>query len=79
MYVGVDVFGRGCPGGGGWNTREAMQMIADAGLSAALFAPGWVFEELPEKDKFHENQLRFWGMQAVFAEAGFAGPCFGCF
>ena len=54
-------------------------MIADAGLSAALFAPGWVFEELPEKDKFHENQLRFWGMQAVFAEAGFAGPCFGCF
>lgn len=22
IYVGVDVFGRGCPGGGGWNTRH---------------------------------------------------------
>ena len=25
IYVGVDVFGRGCPGGGGWNTRHVSQ------------------------------------------------------
>jgi len=27
IYVGVDVFGRGCFGGGGFNTRKALEII----------------------------------------------------
>lgn len=51
IFVGVDCFGRGCPGGGGWSTNVALQLILDAvlrwpdrPLSAALFAPAWPFE-----------------------------------
>ncbi|KAG5453459.1 Cytosolic endo-beta-N-acetylglucosaminidase [Clonorchis sinensis] len=51
VFVGVDCFGRGCPGGGGWNTNVALQLILEAmlkrpqrPLSVALFAPGWPFE-----------------------------------
>uniref|UniRef100_UPI00358FE564 cytosolic endo-beta-N-acetylglucosaminidase isoform X2 n=1 Tax=Myxine glutinosa TaxID=7769 RepID=UPI00358FE564 len=59
VYVGVDVFGRNCPGGGGWSTHVAIAMIREVGLSTAIFAPGWVHEVLGTED-FHENQLRFW-------------------
>lgn len=40
VYVGVDVFARGCLGG--WDTRHAIKMIKDFDLSIAIFAPGWV-------------------------------------
>ncbi|CAL8103205.1 unnamed protein product [Calicophoron daubneyi] len=52
IFVGVDCFGRGCPGGGGFQTCKALNMIldvmvtrSDRPLSVALFAPGWAYEK----------------------------------
>lgn len=33
IFVGVDCFGRGCPGGGGFNTKEAIELILQASVS----------------------------------------------
>ncbi|CAF4814642.1 unnamed protein product, partial [Rotaria magnacalcarata] len=41
VFVGIDVFGRGCFGGGGFNTCEAMTISYKSDLSTAIFAPGW--------------------------------------
>ncbi|KAI1287993.1 Cytosolic endo-beta-N-acetylglucosaminidase [Halotydeus destructor] len=64
IYVGVDVFGRGVFGGGGWNTKAAIDEIknANANLSIALFAPGWVHEVEVREDAemFHELDMKFW-------------------
>jgi len=43
--MGVDCFGRGTFGGGGFNCDLALKVVRRAGVSAALFAPGWVWEE----------------------------------
>ncbi|XP_041473425.1 cytosolic endo-beta-N-acetylglucosaminidase-like [Lytechinus variegatus] len=61
VYVGVDIFGRNCFGGGGWNTYKAMEVIKRQGLSTAIFAPGWVMEKLGETD-FIANQDKFWSL-----------------
>jgi len=58
VYVGVDCFGRGCFGGGGWNTYKPMQLIREQNLSAAIFAPGWVYETQGEEN-FTKNQTKF--------------------
>jgi len=57
--MGVDVFGRGSCGGGGFGVKLALSAAAEAGLSAALFAPGWVRENL-DKARFHELQDCWW-------------------
>ncbi|XP_018400063.1 PREDICTED: cytosolic endo-beta-N-acetylglucosaminidase [Cyphomyrmex costatus] len=44
IYVGLDVWGRGCPGGGGFNSAYALNLIRKQGLSVAIFAPGWTHE-----------------------------------
>ncbi|CAH7671142.1 glycosyl hydrolase family 85-domain-containing protein, partial [Phakopsora pachyrhizi] len=44
VHVGVDVYGRGCPCGGGFSSWKAIEEIVQAGLSVALFAPGWTWE-----------------------------------
>ncbi|XP_033221917.1 cytosolic endo-beta-N-acetylglucosaminidase isoform X1 [Belonocnema kinseyi] len=44
VYVGLDVWGRGCPGGGGFNSAFALDIIRKAGLSVAIFAHGWTHE-----------------------------------
>eukprot|EP00050_Salpingoeca_kvevrii_P022588 m.128667 g.128667 ORF g.128667 m.128667 type:complete len:821 (-) comp9754_c0_seq1:37-2499(-) len=59
VYVGIDVFGRGTFGGGGWTCNKALEEITAAGLSTALFAPGWLFENNPVQN-FRENLKRFW-------------------
>lgn len=59
VFVGVDVYGRGCFGGGGHNTHLALAAAKAAGLSAALFAPGWVHENL-DKARFPELQEQWW-------------------
>ncbi|XP_053562311.1 cytosolic endo-beta-N-acetylglucosaminidase [Bombina bombina] len=61
VYIGVDVFGRGEVVGGKFDTVKSFQMIRKYGLSAALFAPGWVYECL-EKEEFLENQHKFWSL-----------------
>ncbi|EFN68758.1 Cytosolic endo-beta-N-acetylglucosaminidase [Camponotus floridanus] len=44
IYVGLDVWGRGCPGGGGFNSAYALDLIRKQDLSVAIFAPGWTHE-----------------------------------
>eukprot|EP01135_Chromosphaera_perkinsii_P011044 Nk52_evm3s2325 gene=Nk52_evmTU3s2325 len=73
VYVGIDCFGRGCHGGGGMNCDVAMQAIADAAdgrstdLSAALFAPGWVYENLSKDSLQLERNLKvFWNKLRPF-------------
>jgi mannosyl-glycoprotein endo-beta-N-acetylglucosaminidase len=73
VFVGIDVFGRGCFGGGGFNTcdvcthrlplnihrsfSQAMAISHHLGLSTALFAPGWLFETL-NINEFLDNDRR---------------------
>lgn len=59
VYMGVDVFGRGSFGGGGFGVHLALSASREMGLSAALFAPGWVQENL-DKARFHELQDKWW-------------------
>ncbi|KAE8575778.1 hypothetical protein XENTR_v10003938 [Xenopus tropicalis] len=61
IYVGVDIFARGEVVGGKFDTVKSLQMIRQYGLSAALFAPGWVYECL-EKEQFLQNQDKFWSL-----------------
>ncbi|XP_042913021.2 cytosolic endo-beta-N-acetylglucosaminidase [Parasteatoda tepidariorum] len=65
VFVGADVFGRGCPGGGGFSTDVAASAARKFGLSMAIFAPGWIYECLEVKD-FKENQFRFWNLLQKF-------------
>ncbi|GAB6020425.1 hypothetical protein CHUAL_003120 [Chamberlinius hualienensis] len=65
VYVGIDVFGRGTLGGGGFNSDIAFKAVRNAGLSVALFAPGWVHEVLgPET--FTHNEYKFWSLLTDF-------------
>ncbi|XP_015783920.1 cytosolic endo-beta-N-acetylglucosaminidase-like isoform X2 [Tetranychus urticae] len=59
VYVGVDVFGRGMFGDGGFKTNLAIDKIRENLLSIAIFAPGWVLEILGPND-FTNNQIKFW-------------------
>lgn len=61
VFAGVDVFGRGCIGGGGFGCDEAVKIIAARpSLSVGLFAPGWVSERLPVGQNFHAFNQKFW-------------------
>ncbi|CAM6125495.1 unnamed protein product [Calypogeia fissa] len=53
VYMGVDVFGRGSYGGGQFHCDVALNVIREAGVSAALFAPGWAYET-------NEDESRWW-------------------
>ncbi|XP_014381885.1 cytosolic endo-beta-N-acetylglucosaminidase [Alligator sinensis] len=61
VYVGIDVFARGDVVGGGFDTDKSLRLIRKHGLSAALFAPGWVYEHLGATD-FLPNEDKFWGL-----------------
>lgn len=60
VYVGVDVFGRGVFGGGGFTTCQAMEVIRRHGLSAAIFAPGWVYEKCEPDETADRRDFMFW-------------------
>ncbi len=59
VYVGIDIFGRNCFGGGGFNTAAAVTVTRELRLSAALFATGWVYECHP-LDQFAALSSKFW-------------------
>ncbi|XP_077411860.1 cytosolic endo-beta-N-acetylglucosaminidase isoform X1 [Vanacampus margaritifer] len=61
IYVGVDVFARGKVVGGMFQTHKALEIIRKYNFSAAIFAPGWVYET-QEKTEFRPNQDRFWAL-----------------
>ncbi|WMV33591.1 hypothetical protein MTR67_026976 [Solanum verrucosum] len=61
VYMGIDVFGRNTYGGGQWTTNLALDAIKRDNVSAAIFAPGWVYEtkQLPD---FQTAQNRWWAL-----------------
>ncbi|XP_073122307.1 cytosolic endo-beta-N-acetylglucosaminidase 1 [Henckelia pumila] len=61
VYMGIDVFGRGTYGGGQWTTNVALDVIKKDNVSAAIFAPGWVYETDQPPD-FQTAQNRWWGL-----------------
>ncbi|XP_038123504.1 cytosolic endo-beta-N-acetylglucosaminidase [Cyprinodon tularosa] len=62
VYVGVDVFARGKVVGGMLETNKALDVIRKHNFSVAIFAPGWVFETLSDKNQFRANQDEFWAL-----------------
>ncbi|XP_075374930.1 cytosolic endo-beta-N-acetylglucosaminidase isoform X1 [Mycteria americana] len=65
VYVGIDVFARGDVIGGGFDTDKSLRLIRQYGLSAAIFAPGWVYEHLGAEN-FLDNENKFWGLLAEY-------------
>ncbi|GAA6008916.1 hypothetical protein JCM11491_003834 [Sporobolomyces phaffii] len=71
IHFGIDVFGRGSYGGGGFDTWRALEAVqqSDPTLSIALFAPGWTVESeslghsLSSRDghaRWFEDDLYLW-------------------
>ncbi|GJQ08913.1 hypothetical protein GpartN1_g704.t1 [Galdieria partita] len=61
VYTGIDVFGRGTFGGGGYRSYVAAQVAKQMGTSVALFAFGWTCEsEESGGSHVEDNQFRFW-------------------
>ncbi|XP_071734387.1 cytosolic endo-beta-N-acetylglucosaminidase 1-like [Rutidosis leptorrhynchoides] len=61
VYMGIDVFGRGTYGDGQWTTNVALDVIKKDDVSAALFAPGWVYQTKQPPD-FQTAQNRWWSL-----------------
>ncbi|KAL9230224.1 hypothetical protein vseg_005604 [Gypsophila vaccaria] len=61
VYMGIDVFGRNTYGGGQWDTNIALDVIKKNDVSAAIFAPGWVYETNQPPD-FQTAQNRWWSL-----------------
>lgn len=61
VYMGIDVFGRNTYGGGKWTTNIALDVIKKNDVSAAIFAPGWVYETKQPPD-FETAQNRWWSL-----------------
>ncbi|CAN6926434.1 unnamed protein product [Brassica oleracea] len=55
VYMGIDVFGRGSFGGGQWTVDTALDLLKRNNVSAAIFAPGWVYETA-QPPNFHTAQ-----------------------
>ena len=82
MYVGVDVFGRGCYGGGGFHCDNAIkEIVRDRRgkiLSIAIFAPGWTHETKPQMNSdvkecygygsFFQREITFWSLLEDFLD-----------
>ncbi|GAA5862640.1 hypothetical protein JCM5353_001233, partial [Sporobolomyces roseus] len=74
IYFGIDMFGRGSYGGGGFESWRALEAICrsrtdEEGLSVALFAPGWTVESSDLKHsllteeahkKWLEDEMYLW-------------------
>ncbi|GAX77946.1 hypothetical protein CEUSTIGMA_g5388.t1 [Chlamydomonas eustigma] len=60
VFLGTDIWGRGTFGGGKENCSGALTACQAEGLSAALFAPAWVYEAFPSKEDFPQRQVAFW-------------------
>ncbi|CAH8292715.1 unnamed protein product [Eruca vesicaria subsp. sativa] len=61
VYMGIDVFGRNTFGGGQWKANVALDLLKSSDVSAALFAPGWVYETDQPPD-YHTAQNRWWSL-----------------
>ncbi|XP_018436572.2 cytosolic endo-beta-N-acetylglucosaminidase 2 isoform X2 [Raphanus sativus] len=61
VYMGIDVFGRGSFGGGQWTVNTALDLLKRNNVSAAIFAPGWVYETA-QPPNFHSAQNKWWSL-----------------
>uniref|UniRef100_A0A1J3CL91 mannosyl-glycoprotein endo-beta-N-acetylglucosaminidase n=1 Tax=Noccaea caerulescens TaxID=107243 RepID=A0A1J3CL91_NOCCA len=61
VYMGIDVFGRGSFGGGQWTVNAALDLLKTNNVSAAIFAPGWVYETA-QPPNFHTAQNKWWSL-----------------
>ncbi|XP_010486748.1 PREDICTED: cytosolic endo-beta-N-acetylglucosaminidase 2-like [Camelina sativa] len=61
VYMGIDVFGRGSFAGGQWTVNAALDLLKRHNLSAAMFAPGWVYETA-QPPNFHTAQNKWWSL-----------------
>ncbi|KAJ4720129.1 Cytosolic endo-beta-N-acetylglucosaminidase [Melia azedarach] len=61
VYMGIDVFGRGTFGGGQWNINVALDVLKEDDVSAAIFAPGWVYET-KQPPNFQTAQNHWWSL-----------------
>ncbi|KAF8106576.1 hypothetical protein N665_0137s0028 [Sinapis alba] len=61
VYMGIDVFGRGSFGGGQWTVNTALDLLKRNNVSAAIFAPGWVYETA-QPPNFHTAQNKWWSL-----------------
>ncbi|KAI4306874.1 hypothetical protein L6164_030116 [Bauhinia variegata] len=61
VYMGIDVFGRNTYGGGQWNANVALDRLRKNDVSAAIFAPGWIYET-KQAPNFETAQNRWWGL-----------------
>ncbi|KLO08577.1 hypothetical protein SCHPADRAFT_858859 [Schizopora paradoxa] len=63
IFVGVDVWGRGSHGGGGFGCFKALEHTdtRSLGLSSAIFGPAWTWES--EQDKEGWNWQRWWAYE----------------
>ncbi|KAK9701298.1 hypothetical protein K7432_011784 [Basidiobolus ranarum] len=59
VFAGIDVHGRNTYGGGMFDTYKALHVIADASISAAIFAPAWTYENFQGRN-FVDNESKFW-------------------
>ncbi|KAL0993577.1 hypothetical protein UPYG_G00109990 [Umbra pygmaea] len=66
IFVGVDVFARGEVVGGKLETKKALELIRKHDFSTAIFAPGWVYESIPDKAQFRQEQDKFWSLLSDF-------------
>lgn len=59
VYTGIDFWGRGQYGGGGFNAHKAIREIVKAKTSVGLFASAWCWEFLGQ-ESFEINESRLW-------------------
>uniref|UniRef100_A0A0N4ZG31 Mannosyl-glycoprotein endo-beta-N-acetylglucosaminidase n=1 Tax=Parastrongyloides trichosuri TaxID=131310 RepID=A0A0N4ZG31_PARTI len=65
VWVGIDIFGRKTYGGGGFDACIAMKEIHERGMSAVLFALGWLVEchegkcILKQNEKFFDSIKKY--------------------
>ena len=64
IYMGVDVWGRGSPGGGGFGSYIAISLISPEclGLSVALFGQAWTWES--EQDNPGWTWEKWWAYES---------------
>jgi hypothetical protein len=74
VWFGVDVHGRGSFGGAGFDARLAAQALRASGVSMAVFAPAWTYENARAESREalararHEREERFWGVLAPYID-----------
>ncbi len=63
IFIGIDVWGRGSHGGGGFGCYKALEHTntRSMGLSAAIFGPAWSWES--EQDKEGWNWEKWWAYE----------------